>query len=139
MALCKYPSVFKAAVAGAPVTSWDGYDTCYTERCAAPFLRHGTGRPCTRRTQQQGGEQMLAVSTDACMPSDRVCAHVGRRPRYMSLPQDNEAGYAESSIMTHVDKLTGHLMLVHGMIDEVCCEGSSPGCLIQRMLDPLTV
>eukprot|EP00941_MAST-03F_sp_MAST-3F-sp1_P005657 g5657.t1 len=32
MALAKYPTVFKAAVAGAPVTSWDGYDTHYTER-----------------------------------------------------------------------------------------------------------
>jgi len=69
MALCKYPTVFKAAVAGAPVTSWDGYDTTYTER-------------------------------------------------YMSLPQENEAGYKESSVMTHVDKLVGKLMLVHGMIDE---------------------
>ena len=32
LCLAKEPDVFKAAVAGAPVTSWDGYDTCYTER-----------------------------------------------------------------------------------------------------------
>ncbi|HUF33877.1 MAG TPA: DPP IV N-terminal domain-containing protein [Acidimicrobiales bacterium] len=32
MALAKAPDVFRVAVAGAPVTSWDGYDTCYTER-----------------------------------------------------------------------------------------------------------
>jgi len=32
LALAKAPDVFKAAVAGAPVTSWDGYDTHYTER-----------------------------------------------------------------------------------------------------------
>jgi len=32
MALAKRPDVFKAAVAGAPVTTWDGYDTHYTER-----------------------------------------------------------------------------------------------------------
>jgi dipeptidyl-peptidase-4 len=32
MALAQAPDVFQAAVAGAPVTSWDGYDTCYTER-----------------------------------------------------------------------------------------------------------
>ena len=33
-ALCvlKAPGVFKAAVAGAPVSDWDGYDTHYTER-----------------------------------------------------------------------------------------------------------
>jgi len=30
--LAKAPETFKCAVAGAPVTSWDGYDTCYTER-----------------------------------------------------------------------------------------------------------
>jgi len=32
MALARAPETFRAAVAGAPVTSWDGYDTHYTER-----------------------------------------------------------------------------------------------------------
>jgi dipeptidyl-peptidase-4 len=32
MLLARAPQVFKAAVAGAPVASWDGYDTHYTER-----------------------------------------------------------------------------------------------------------
>lgn len=32
MALARHPEVFKLAVAGAPVTHWDGYDTHYTER-----------------------------------------------------------------------------------------------------------
>lgn len=32
MCLARAPQVFKAAVAGAPVTAWDGYDTHYTER-----------------------------------------------------------------------------------------------------------
>jgi len=32
MALVKAPDVFTVGVAGAPVTSWDGYDTGYTER-----------------------------------------------------------------------------------------------------------
>jgi len=32
MALARHPEVFKVAVAGAPVTHWDGYDTHYTER-----------------------------------------------------------------------------------------------------------
>ncbi len=30
--LAQAPDVFAAAVSGAPVTHWDGYDTCYTER-----------------------------------------------------------------------------------------------------------
>jgi dipeptidyl-peptidase-4 len=32
MCLVRAPDVFNAAVAGAPVTAWDGYDTHYTER-----------------------------------------------------------------------------------------------------------
>ncbi len=32
MCLCQAPEVFSVAVAGAPVTHWDGYDTHYTER-----------------------------------------------------------------------------------------------------------
>lgn len=32
MCLCRAPEVFRAAVAGAPVTEWEGYDTHYTER-----------------------------------------------------------------------------------------------------------
>lgn len=32
MCLARAPEIFKAAVAGAPVTHWDGYDTHYTER-----------------------------------------------------------------------------------------------------------
>lgn len=69
MALARAPETFKVAVAGAPVTHWDGYDTHYTER-------------------------------------------------YMGTPQSNPAGYAISSVMVHVDKITGKLLLVHGLIDE---------------------
>ena len=32
MSLCRAPETFCCSVAGAPVTSWDGYDTHYTER-----------------------------------------------------------------------------------------------------------
>ncbi|RHX97176.1 hypothetical protein DYB25_007218 [Aphanomyces astaci] len=32
ISLVKAPATFKLGIAGAPVTSWDGYDTCYTER-----------------------------------------------------------------------------------------------------------
>ncbi len=38
--------------------------------------------------------------------------------RYMGTPQSNPEGYKNSSVMAHVDKLTGHLLLVHGLIDE---------------------
>lgn len=32
MTLARFPEVFRCAVSGAPVTSWDGYDTFYTEK-----------------------------------------------------------------------------------------------------------
>ncbi len=38
--------------------------------------------------------------------------------RYMGLPGENPDGYRLSSVMAHVDRLRGKLMLVHGMLDE---------------------
>lgn len=69
MSLVKFPEVFGCAVSGAPVTSWDGYDTFYTEK-------------------------------------------------YMGFPHENAWGYLQSSVMEHVEKMKGKLLLVHGMIDE---------------------
>jgi dipeptidyl-peptidase-4 len=69
MCLERAPETFKLAVAGAPVSAWDGYDTHYTER-------------------------------------------------YMGTPQNNPQGYEVSSLMHHVENMSGRLMLVHGMIDE---------------------
>lgn len=69
LCLSKAPETYKAAVAGAPVTHWDGYDTHYTER-------------------------------------------------YMGTPKENPEGYHNSSVMTHVSRLSGKLLLVHGLIDE---------------------
>ena len=69
MCLVRAPDTFKAGVAGAPVSAWDGYDTFYTER-------------------------------------------------YMNTPQANPEGYRNSSVMAHIENMTGHLMLVHGLIDE---------------------
>ena len=36
----------------------------------------------------------------------------------MGLPQSNPEGYRVSSVMHHLDDLAGHLLLVHGLIDE---------------------
>jgi dipeptidyl-peptidase-4 len=69
MALVRAPDTFKAAVAGAMVSAWDGYDTHYTER-------------------------------------------------YMGTPATNPEGYERSSVMSHIDGMRGHLMIVHGLIDE---------------------
>lgn len=69
MCLTHAPEIFKVAVAGAPVSHWEGYDTHYTER-------------------------------------------------YMGTPQSNPTGYAAGSVLAHVERMTGKLMLIHGLIDE---------------------
>lgn len=38
--------------------------------------------------------------------------------RYMGTPQNNPDGYQVSSVMHHAHKITGQLMLIHGLIDE---------------------
>ncbi len=38
--------------------------------------------------------------------------------RYMDRPQDNPDGYKEGSVLTHGDKITGKLRLIHGSIDD---------------------
>ena len=42
----------------------------------------------------------------------------GYTERYMSTPQDNPEGYREGAVTTHVEGLTGDLLLIHGMVDE---------------------
>jgi dipeptidyl-peptidase-4 len=36
----------------------------------------------------------------------------------MGTPEENPDGYEVSSIMYHIDNLKGHLMIIHGLIDE---------------------
>jgi len=43
MCLAKRPDVFASAVAGAMVSHWDGYDTCYTERYMGTPLNNPDG------------------------------------------------------------------------------------------------
>jgi dipeptidyl-peptidase-4 len=69
LCLAKAPETFKVAVAGAPVTAYDGYDTTYTER-------------------------------------------------YMGTPTENPEGYREGSVLAHVDRIQGKLLLIHGLLDE---------------------
>lgn len=42
----------------------------------------------------------------------------GYTERYMGTPQSNPEGYRDSSVLSHVAKLRGKLLLVHGMTDE---------------------
>jgi dipeptidyl-peptidase-4 len=69
MAVMRAPELFRAGVAGAPVTDWLDYDTHYTER-------------------------------------------------YLGLPDQNESGYAASSVLTYAKDLTRPLLVIHGTADD---------------------
>jgi dipeptidyl-peptidase-4 len=69
MLMFKAPDLFRAGVAGAPVTDWSLYDTHYTER-------------------------------------------------YLDRPQENAAGYAQSSVLPYAKDLKGRLLVMHGMADD---------------------
>jgi len=68
--MLKYPGVFKAGVAGGPVTDWKWYEVMYGER-------------------------------------------------YMDRPEENEAGYAKTSLLDKTENLEGDLLLIHGTVDDV--------------------
>ncbi len=68
-ALLKAPEVFRAGVAGAPVTDFRHYDTAYTER-------------------------------------------------YMGTDQDNHQGYERAALPPLAGRLSGELLIIHGMVDE---------------------
>lgn len=38
--------------------------------------------------------------------------------RYMGTPQNNPEGYKSSSVLTNAASMTGHLLVIHGMLDE---------------------
>lgn len=38
--------------------------------------------------------------------------------RYMGMPQDNKKAYDHASVLNHIEKLKGRLLLVHGMADD---------------------
>jgi dipeptidyl-peptidase-4 len=42
----------------------------------------------------------------------------GYTERYMGTPQNNTGGYDEASLLNHVGKLEGRLLIIHGLLDE---------------------
>ena len=38
--------------------------------------------------------------------------------RYMNLPQDNPEGYEKASVMNYVENMKGHLLIMHGLVDD---------------------
>ena len=55
MALCQAPDVFCCGVSGAPVTSWDSYDSHYTERYMGLPLQNPSGYTASSVMTHVGG------------------------------------------------------------------------------------
>ena len=107
MCLAKAPEVFRCAVAGAPVTSWDGYDTHCMLPARTPRMQHGLGG--VQDTSSAHSLLVLSCSPARCADTERYCD---------GTPTSNPAAYDDSSVMSHVDRIEGALLLVHGLMDE---------------------
>lgn len=79
---------YRCAIAGAPVTHWDGYDSHYTGTVLSRYYKAAIGH-CWF--------SLLLNPAGACM-----CVE-----RYMGRPQENTSGYGSSAVMTHVNHLQG--------------------------------
>jgi dipeptidyl-peptidase-4 len=94
--LAKLPYVDGSRV-GVYGWSYGGYMTCMALMRAADVFKVGvSGAPVT----------------------DWDGYDTGYTERYMGTPQSNPEGYKDSSVLSHVSKLQGKLLLVHGMTDE---------------------
>ena len=61
---------------------------------------------------------MFKVGVSGAPVSDWDGYDTGYTERYMGTPQNNAEGYREGSLLTHVEKLQGRLLLIHGGVDE---------------------
>lgn len=77
MCLARASDVFKCAVAGAPVTSWDGYDTCYTERYMGTPQSNPDGY-----TSSSVMENVATMSGDLCLVHGLIDENVHIRHTY---------------------------------------------------------
>lgn len=66
-------------------------------------------------TQPEAG---LAAALAGAAPTEWSLYDTHYTERYMSTPQDNPEGYAETDILPRLDDLTGRLMILHGMADD---------------------
>ncbi len=61
---------------------------------------------------------VFKVGVSGAPVSDQAAYDTCYSERYMGTPQSNPDGYAESSVLNHVETMQGKLLLVHGMLDE---------------------
>ncbi len=60
----------------------------------------------------------LAAALAGAPPTEWSLYDTAYTERYMSTPQDNPEGYANSDVLHKLDGMTGRLLLLHGMADD---------------------
>jgi dipeptidyl-peptidase-4 len=64
------------------------------------------------------GENIFKSGISVAPVTDWQLYNTAYTERYMRRPQENFKGYEQSSVFTHIDKLQGNLLLVHGTSDD---------------------
>jgi len=64
------------------------------------------------------GEGVFRCAASVAPVSDWELYDTIYTERYMATPEENPAGYAEGSLLTHAGGLSGSLFLLHGTVDD---------------------
>ena len=85
---------------------------------------------------RNGGQIRAGVSTAPVTDWSLYDTHYTER--YLSTPQENPVGYRDSSVLAHVDAISGELLLMHGMADDNVLFGNSSALMkaLQRRRYP---
>lgn len=62
--------------------------------------------------------EIFKVGVAGAPVTDQAGYDTAYTEKYMGTPIDNPEGYKQSAVLTHVDRLQGQLLVIHGMIDE---------------------
>ncbi len=118
------PDVFKAAVAGAPVTDWEDYDTHYTERYMGLLarieegLRRGVPDPAGEgpeaaapaRPRHRGRQRLLPAHAEA---APTPCSAPARTSRRLPLPGVTHMYSADPTVMERLWAKTAGFFKTH--------------------------
>jgi len=62
--------------------------------------------------------EIFKVGVAGAPVTDQAGYDTAYTEKYMGTPMENPEGYKQSAVLTHVDRLQGQLLVIHGMIDE---------------------
>ncbi len=85
------------------------------ERMGATGWSYGGFMTLMLLTDERSG---LAAATSGAPPTEWGLYDTHYTERFMGTPEDNVQGYADSDVVARLDRLSGRLLLIHGMADD---------------------